>query len=88
MITTAIAITYLYFSLREMFTSLVEEFKRATGSIWSKLLAAAKTIPQTAISCPKCFAFWVGLIVTLNPIAAALASMAFDLYDRIKLKLQ
>lgn len=71
-ILTIISITYILFSAREVRSSLLfskNKVKDFTTIVWT---------------CPRCFTFWIGLILTQDITTAAIASIIIDIYDRYK----
>ena len=77
---TTIAWTYCFFSLHELVLSMTGVWNASRSG---RLKRTAKAFVDTVIGCPRCFAFWLGLLLTFSVVPAALASMAMHLYDNI-----
>ena len=83
-----LSIAYVWFGLQEMLQSIREMYRlHQNEPILNRLFNVAKGIVTQAMTCGKCFTFWVGLGLSFNLVIAAAASAAFDLYDRIKNRL-
>lgn len=81
-----LAIAYVWISFRELFAELLQVYRDAEGNILFRLFAVLRAFLSGALSCGRCFAFWLGLGFSLNIVVAAAAALAFELYDRIKHK--
>lgn len=77
-----LSLSYLWFSARELLGEM-----RSVYTETNSLKETVKAFAQTVISCGKCFAFWLGLAIAGNVFIAVVASVLFDMYERIKLKL-
>lgn len=74
-----IAFTYVTFSCGEMFIALSSVWNERKGG---RLKRTAKAFVWTVFTCPRCYAWWSGLLLTGSWIGAAFASMAMAVLDR------
>lgn len=81
----AIALTYMWFAFCDLFRDLSRVYRDAKQA---KVSATINAFYASMLSCGKCLSFWLTLALTFNPIAAALVSLGYDLYERLKLKLE
>lgn len=82
-----LSLSYIWFSLREMLSHLLNTYKETEGPIMNRIYRTAQAAIENALSCGKCFTFWLGLGLSFSIVIAAAASAAYDLYDRIKNRL-
>lgn len=83
-IVSLIAITYAWISFLDMRRDLSQVYREAEGNKW---METGKAFLSTVLTCGRCFAFWLSLILTQDVAVAAVCSLVYDLYDRIRLKL-
>jgi hypothetical protein len=65
----------MYDSLRDVYEH-PSQGESPLGATW-------KALYHTILSCPKCLAFWLGLVLTQDLIIAGLASMTMSLFDSL-----
>lgn len=82
-----LSLSYIWFSFREMRDHLLNAYKETEGPILNRIYRILQAAIDNALSCGKCFTFWLGLGLSLNIVIAAAASAAYDLYDRIRHRL-
>lgn len=82
-----LSLSYIWFSLREMRDHLTHVYKEKEGPLLNRIYRTIQAAIENALSCGKCFTFWLGLGLSFSIVIAAAASAAYDLYDRIKNRL-
>lgn len=82
-----LSIGYTWFAFRDLFQELTTVYRDSTGPVPARLFAVLRAWVTGALSCGRCFCFYLGLGFSLNLVVAAVASAAYDLYERVKLKL-
>lgn len=83
-----LSIAYVWFGLQEMVQSIRDMYRLASDQpILNRIYSVLRGIVAQALTCGKCFTFWIGLGLSYNLVIAAAASAVFDLYDRLRNRL-